>query len=309
MKSVEITEPAPATAHAHAHAPDRNGPAQIAAFLGMTLIWGSTFLVIRIGNEAMPPMWGASVRLALAAVILGAIALAIRAPWPRGASFRGIAWYGFLNFGLNFVFIYWGELTVPSGVAATVFATSPFLTGLLAAWRGLQPLDRTQLAAAGVGLVGVGLIFSGEIAMGAPTLALLAILGAVIVSTYGSVLLKGVPPHSAFMVNAIGCVLGLGTCLLASFLMGEERSLPRSWAAWWPIAYLVLAGNLGAYLLYTWLMSQWKVTRVHAVALTIPVVAVVLGALVRGESPAPLTYPGALLVLAGTGITLLHERR
>jgi drug/metabolite transporter (DMT)-like permease len=254
-------------------------------------------------------MWGASVRLALAAAILGAIALAVRAPWPRGKALRAIAWYGFLNFGLNFVFIYWGELTVPSGVAATVFATSPFLTGLLAAWRGLQPLDRTQLLAACVGLVGVALIFSGELTMGAPALALLAVLGAVLVSTFGSVLLKGVPPHSAFVVNTIGCVLGLGTCLLASVAMGEERSLPRGWAAWGPILYLVLAGNLGAYVLYTWLLSQWKVTRVHAISLTIPVVAVGLGALVRGESPAPLTYPGALLVLAGTAITLLHERR
>lgn len=308
MKTADITEPVP-TIGAHAHGADRNGPLQIAAFLGMTLIWGSTFLAIRIGNEAVAPMWGASVRLALASLILGAIALAIRAPWPRGAALRAIAWYGFLNFGVNFVLIYWGELTVASGVAATVFATSPFLTGLLAAWRGLQPLDRTQLLAAAIGLVGVGLIFSGELAMGAPVLALLAIFGAVLVSTLGSVLLKGVPPHSAFVVNTIGCVLGLGTCLLASFVMGEERPIPRTWAAWGPILYLVLAGNLGAYVLYTWLLSQWKVTRVHAVALTIPVVAVVLGGLVRGESPAALTYPGALLVLAGTGITLLHERR
>ncbi|HET9253243.1 MAG TPA: EamA family transporter [Candidatus Eisenbacteria bacterium] len=308
MKTIETTTIPTAATAPHAGA-DRNGPAQIAAFLGMTLIWGSTFLVIRLGNEAMPPMWGAAVRLAIAAAILGAIAFAIRAPWPRGASRRAIAWYGFLNFGLNFVFIYWGELTVASGVAATVFATSPFLTGLLAGWRGLQPLDRTQLLAAGIGLVGVGLIFSGELAMGAPVLALSAILGAVLVSTYGSILLKEVPPHSSFVVNAMGCTIGLAVCLLASFLMGEERALPRTWAAWGPLLYLVLAGNLGAYVLYTWLLSQWKVTRVHAIALAIPVVAVVLGALVRGESPAPLTYPGALLVLAGTGITLLHERR
>ena len=308
MKTTEIAEPSSSTV-THVPGADRNGPAQIAAFLGMTLIWGSTFLVIRIGNESMPPMWGAAFRLALAALLLGAIALAIRAPWPRGASLRGIAWYGFLNFGLNFALIYWGELTVPSGVAATVFATSPFLTGLLVAWRGIQPLDRTQLLAASIGLVGVGLIFSGELRTGAPILALLAVLGAVLVSNYGSVLLKEVPPHSAFVVNTIGCVLGFFTCFLASLVMGEERAIPRTWTAWGPILYLVVAGNLGAYVLYTWLMSQWKVTRVHAISLTIPVVAVVLGAIVRGESPSLLTYPGAVLVLVGTGVTILHERR
>jgi drug/metabolite transporter (DMT)-like permease len=306
MKTVEISEP---TTVSHAPTADRNGAAQVAAFLGMTFIWGSTFLVIRIGNEALPPMWAATVRLAIATVLHTTVALVLRAPWPHGGALRAIAWYGFLNFGLNFAFIYWGELTVPSGVAATLFATSPFLTGFFAAWLGLQPLDRTQLLAATIGLAGVALIFSGEFAKGAPALALLAVLGAVIVSTFGSVLLKRVPAHSSFVVNAIGCALGLVTCFLASVLLGEPRSLPRTWAAWGPIAYLVIAGNLGAYVLYTWLLSQWKVTRVHAVALTIPVVAVVLGAIVRGEAPATLTYPGALLVLAGVAITLLHERR
>ena len=306
MQTAEIakTDPEPRpTPH------DRSGLLQYGAFAGMTLIWGSTFLVIRIGNESMPPLWGATVRLAIATLIHGSIALARRAPWPRGEALRAIAWYGFLNFGLNFAFIYWGELRVPSGVAATLFATSPFLTGLFAAWLGLQPLDRTQLLAATIGLAGVALIFSGEFGNGAPALALLAVLGAVVVSNFGSVLLKRVPAHSSFVVNAIGCALGFVTCFVASAVLGEPRALPHSWFAWGPILYLVLAGNLGAYVLYTWLLSQWKVTRVHAISLTIPIVAVVLGALVRGEAPAPLTYPGALLVLAGVGITLLHERR
>lgn len=305
MESVEITAPRSLPPAAR----ERNGPAQIGAFAGMCLIWGSTFLAIRIGNEAVPPLWGATVRLLIATVLLATVALVSRATWPRGPALRAIAWYGFLNFGLNFAFIYWGELTVPSGVAATLFATSPFLTGLFAAWLGLQALDRSQLLAAAVGLAGVALIFSGELGLGAPAPALLAIFAAVVLSTFGSVLLKRVPPHSSFVVNAIGCALGAPVCLLASILLGEDRSMPGTWAGWGPILYLVLAGNLGAYILYTWLLSQWKVTRVHAIALVIPVVAVVLGAWVRGESPAPLTYPGAALVLAGVGITLLQERR
>ena len=254
MKTAEVETPS-SSRNTHSH--DRGGVAQYAAFAGMTLIWGSTFLVIRIGNEAMPPFWGATVRLAIATVLHGTIALLLRASWPRGVALRAIAWYGLLNFGLNFALIYWGELTVPSGVAATLFATSPFLTGLFAAWLGLQPLDRTQLLAAAIGLAGVALIFSGEFAKGAPVLALLAVLGAVIVSNFGSVLLKRVPAHSSFVVNAIGCALGFLTCLLVSVVFGEPRTLPRTWAAWGPILYLVLAGNLGAYVLYTWLLSRW----------------------------------------------------
>ena len=70
---------------------------------------GSTFLAIRIGNEAVPPVWSAILRLALATVLYTAIALLTRTPHPRGAAFRAAVVYGFLNYGVNFVLLYWGE--------------------------------------------------------------------------------------------------------------------------------------------------------------------------------------------------------
>ncbi|HKW50528.1 MAG TPA: EamA family transporter, partial [Candidatus Eisenbacteria bacterium] len=92
-------------------------PAQYAAFAVMCLIWGTTFLGIRIGNEAVPPLWGATLRLILAAALNTLIAALTRAHWPRGAALRGIALFGFLNLGVNFGLLYWGEQTVPSGIA------------------------------------------------------------------------------------------------------------------------------------------------------------------------------------------------
>jgi len=80
--------------------------------------------------------------------------------------------------------------------------------------------------------------------------------------------------------------------------------VPRSLAAWTPILYLTIAGSMGAYVLYTWLVSQWKVTRVSVGALIIPVLAVIVGALVRGESPSSGTYVGAILVLFGVSVSL-----
>lgn len=291
------------------YAPEIRGPAQYTAFVGMCLIWGTTFLAIRIGSEAVPPLWGATIRLVLAAFLNAVLALLTRAAWPRGSALRGIALFGFLNLGVNFALLYWGELTVPSGIAAIFYATIPLTTGIFASMLGVHSLERTQMMAAAVGLAGVAVIFSGELRWGAPAPALLGVFTGATLASLAGVILKKVPPHSTFVVNAIGAAVGACVCLVGSLVLGESRDLPRSAAAWGPILYLTIAGNLGAYVLYTWLLTQWKVTTVSVGALIIPMIAVIVGALVRGESPAPDTYLGAALVLIGVSVSLFGGRR
>src|SRR5436309_14742331 len=87
--------------------------APYAAFLGCCLVWGSTFLVISIGDDSVPPLWAASLRLALAAVLLTALTRLARQRLPRGEALRSAAGIGFLNFGLSFCLLYWGEKTAP----------------------------------------------------------------------------------------------------------------------------------------------------------------------------------------------------
>jgi len=285
------------------------GPAQYAAFAGMCLIWGTTFLAIRIGSETVPPLWGASIRLVLASLLNAIVALFARSAWPRGVALRGIALFGFLNLGVNFALLYWGEQTVPSGIAAVFYATVPLTTGIFAAMLGVHALERTHVIAALVGLAGVAVIFSGELRWGAPAVSLLAVFTAATVASLAGVILKAVPAHSSFVVNAIGAAIGACVCFAGSLLLHESHELPRGLAAWGPILYLTVAGNLGAYVLYTWLLSQWKVTTVSVGALIIPVLAVTVGGLVRQESPAPGAYLGAALVLLGVSVSLFGGRR
>src|SRR5258705_6092647 len=94
-------------------------------FIGCCLIWGSTFLAIRIGNEAAPPIWAATIRLALAAPLLAGLVLATRQHFPRGRALRGALLFGFFNFGVNLSLLYWGERVVPSGIAAVLFTNAP----------------------------------------------------------------------------------------------------------------------------------------------------------------------------------------
>ncbi len=286
---------------------ENRGPAQYAAFVAMCLIWGTTFLAIRVGNEAVPPLWAAVLRLALAAVLNLLVAASTRAAWPRGPALRGIALFGLLNLGINFALLYWGEQRVPSGIAAVFYATVPLSTAFFASMMGVQRLEPLKIAAAAIGLGGVALIFSGEIRLGAPATALIAVFTGATCAALSGVILKRVPPHSTFVVNGIGCVIGSCVCLLGSFLIGESHALPRTTEGWFPILYLTIAGSLGAYVLWAWLVTQWRVTTVTVGALIIPVIAVAVGAILKGESPAPETYFGALLVLFGVSVSLFGD--
>src|SRR6476660_7571916 len=87
-----------------------------AAFAACGGIWGSTFLVISIGNDTLAPVWAATLRLALAALLLAALTWARGQRLPRGAALAAALGYGVCQFGVNFPLLYLGERAVPSGI-------------------------------------------------------------------------------------------------------------------------------------------------------------------------------------------------
>lgn len=273
-------------------------------FLGCCLIWGSTFLAIRIGNEAVPPVWAATLRLMLAAPLLTALALATRQRFPRGPALRGALLFGVFNFGINFSLLYWGERVVPSGIAAVLYATVPLSTALLAAALGVERLAPRKLGAAAVAIVGVAIIFLGELRLDVPLIGLIAVFLAASSAALSSVFLKQTSQPSAIAANAVGAAIGAVVCAAVSLALGEDHALPATSAGWWPIAYLTIAGSLGAYVLFTWLVEHWPVTNASMVGVVVPVIAVILGALLKGEQRAPESYLGAAVVLVAVVLAL-----
>src|SRR5687767_6138663 len=150
------------------------------AFSGCILIWGSTFLFIAIGNDSLPPVWGATLRVALACLVLFGVMAIRRQPLPRGRALRTATLYGFFQFGLNLPLLYQGETEVPSGLASVLFATIPLLTALLARAVGLEPLDRSRLGGAVIALAGVGVLSWGQLGARVHPVPLLLVLGAVV---------------------------------------------------------------------------------------------------------------------------------
>ncbi len=273
-------------------------------FIACAIIWGSTFLAIRLGNEATPPVWAATIRLTLASVLLFAIAGVFRMPLPRGRALRGAALWGFFNLGVNFALLYVGEQTVPSGISAVLFASVPLSTALLAAIFGVERLVTRKLIAAVVAVGGVAVIFAGELGVAVPFAGLFTIFGGATAAALANVLLKQAPKQQVIPLNAIGTAVGAVVCVVVSFVLGESHALPSTAAAWLPIIYLTIAGSLGAFVLFTWLVTHWSVGNASLVGVTVPIIAVILGGLVKGEQPAPLTYLGAAIVISAVLIAL-----
>lgn len=269
------------------------------AFLGCGLVWGSTFLVIQVGNDALPPLWAASLRLALALVLLLALLAVLRVPFPRGAALRAAAAFGALNFGVNFSLLYWGETRVPSGLTAVVYATIPLTTSLFAWALRLERPAPAKFVAALVALGGVALIFSGSLRGRVDPLGLAAIVGATCCAALSGVCLKLGPRQHPLGANAGGAVVGLAVCLAASALAGEPRPWPGTWAAAAPVLYLATFGSIVAFGLYAWLVNHWTVTRISFVSVLVPVIALALGAAFRGERLSGAEAGGAALVLGG----------
>lgn len=273
------------------------------AFAACSSIWGSTFLVIAFGNDALPPLWAATLRLVLAAPLLFALARLVGESLPRGVSLRDVALYGVFQFGLNFALLYWGEQTVPSGMTAVVYATIPLSTALFAVGFGLERLSVVKLAASFVALAGVAVLFAGQLGVGVSLLGLLAVLASATSASLSAIFLKRA--HAApFAANAIGSAIGIPVCLVGSVLLAEDRAVPMSVAALWPVLYLTAAGSLGAYVIYGWLVRRWPVTSANFITVVIPVIALLLGAIFRGESPPPVSYAGAALVLVAVALAL-----
>jgi len=279
------------------------------AFFTCALIWGSTFLFIAIGNDALPPVWAAMWRLFLAAAILLVIAAIRKQPLPRGRGLRFAAAYGALTYGINFPLLYWGELSVPSGVTALMYATLPLTTPLMATAMGIEKLLKLKLLGGAVAFVGVAVIFWRQLAGETDPLHLIAVLAAATLAGFGTIVLKIGPRQAPIPVNGVASLVGAVMCLGISLLIGEPHPIPSTAAQIVPVLYLTVLGSVGAFTLLAWLVNHWDPTNISFISVVNPVIAVTLGALVRHEQVGASLVAGALMVLTGVVLAAVSDRR
>lgn len=267
-------------------------------------IWGSTFLAIAYGNDHLPPVWGAALRLLLASTLLGGYLALRRQALPRGRALLAATQFGLFQFGINLPLLYLGETQVPSGLSAVIFSTIPLSTALLAWIFGLERLRPARIVGAVVAVLGVALIFSSQLGSRAKPWPLLFVLLSAWSACLGTVLLKRGPRQSPVAANAVGAAVGAAVCLVWSRALGEPMILPHDWGGLLPVLYLAIVGSVVAFVLMAWLINQWDVTRISYISVVVPLVALTLGVLLRHERVSARSLAGALVVLAGVVIGL-----
>jgi drug/metabolite transporter (DMT)-like permease len=282
----------------------------VAAFAAVYLVWGSTYLAIRIAIATIPPFFQASARFLLAGSILLLAARGRRLAWPTGREWRTAAIVGVLMLTGGNGGVSWSETRVPSGLAALIVGAVPLFTVLLDWLRpgGSRPGRATVLGLL-IGFAGVGLLvnpFARDAARVDPAGAAVLLVACVSWSIGG--LYSRHAPVAAPMMGAGANMLAGGVGLMAvGVLTGEAARFDPgavTGASLAALAYLVVFGSLIGFTAYIWLLHHTTPARATTYAYVNPVVAVLLGWALAGE---PLTarvlVSAAVIILAVVMIT------
>lgn len=278
-------------------------------FAAIYLVWGSTYLAIRYAVETIPPLVTAGIRHTVAGGILLAWAYA------RGFRAQREHWIagsivGALFFLVGHGTLHWAEQHVASGLAALLIATEPMFILVLAWASGQQKISRISVLGLVVGVVGVAILTGVELsAENASLLGMLAVLLGSLSWAAGVVVSPKLRlPADALARTAVPLVCGAVMLLAAAGITGEFRGL--HWSAisvksLMGLGYLIVFGSIVAFTAYTWLLQRYPPALVATHTYVNPVVAVLLGWLLAGES---LTIRIALASVAILGAIVLIRR-
>lgn len=295
-----------AAAVAVPHPPDR---LTLAAFVLLIIIGGGNAVAIRFTNQELPPFWGAAVRFAPAAVLFVAVMAVMHAPLPRGRGLVGALIYGVLGFGVSYAFIYWALLTVGAGLAQTILALVPLLTLLLAIAHGLERFRVRALAGALLALVGIAVVFGGQVAQDVPFWPVIALIAGGLCVAETTIAVKWFPQSHPAALNAVGMATGTLILLVLSAVAGERWALPTLPDTWIALVFLILVGSVGVFALFVFVVRRWTASATSYQFVLYPFVAVALGAAIANESVTGAFLLGGALVLAGVYVGALTGRR
>ena len=279
------------------------------------MVWGSTYLAMRVVVREMPPFAGAGTRFLCAGTIMGLVALVTNrgSGWPSRRQWLDYALIGVLLLSVGNSLVMSAERTVPSGIAALIVATVPLWILLLDGLRpGGQPWTARVWVGTAVGLAGVALVARPEGALSAAHgLAIVALQVACLSWTVGSLYAQQVPRRLPLAsAAAVEMLAGGLVALAASRLLGEDWSAMASASAraWGGVSYLVVFGSLVGFTSFAYCLNELPATTVGTYAYVNPVVAVVLGWLVLAEPLTPGLVAGGLLIVLSVALTTLRKR-
>ena len=275
------------------------------AFAIIYFVWGSTFLAIRVGVREVPPFLLASMRFLAAGIMLFGWLCLKGTPVPSRREWLSASLLAVCIFVVDYGLLFWAERRVASGIAAVMMATIPVFMALseILILRTQRLTFRLGLALL-VGIAGVSVLMSRSLSFGEVAIdraGAVALVVAAVSWSIASALTRKLPlPASKAMSSGAQMLVGgiLLTAVAAS--LGEFHGFhiqAVSRGAWFALAYLIVAGSIIGFTAYVWLIHHESPTKVGTYAYVNPVVAVIVGYFLGGETIGPRTILGTLLVL------------
>ncbi len=278
-----------------------------AAWVTICIVWGSTYLVIKIGVETMPPMLFAGLRWITAGAILIPFLRLRGIKFPKPAEYKHIAVVGLLLIGMANGFVVYGEQWVPSGLAALLLTTMPFwISGIESLFPNGDKFNRNKILGLLTGFVGVSIVmwdnfsklFVFEYAFG-----IICILFAVIMWALGTNYSKHFKVTAHPFMNAAFQMLIAGTGqTILGLILGEHNHFHMDANGLYAMLYLMVIGSFAGYGSFTYAIQHLPVSFVSTYTYINPIIALFLGWLVLDEQLNIFVFISLAIILMGVWI-------
>ena len=284
-------------------------------WLILCLIWGTTWIAIKIGLDDLPPISFAAIRFVLAAIILFIIMRVQKIPLPKTAQeWRLLALTGTLQFAINYSLIFLSEQHITSGLTAVLQANITVF-GLILAWIFLpnERITKLKIVAVCFGILGIVVIFGDQLRVHSVS-GFWASVG-VVVSAYAAsqasilVKAKGGSIHPATL--AFGQMLcGLPPIVTYALIVeGNPFAFHWTWKAIGAVLYLTVLGSVIAFWLFYWLLSKVESIIAMMISVVTPLIAVLIGWVILDEHLPSQTALGGVLIMSSLVMIVVSQRR
>lgn len=280
------------------------------SFFAVYVIWGTTFLGIRIAVEELPPLFAAAARFFTAGVLLFAFMRIRGESSPTLRQWRNLSIVALFLFVAEYAPLFWAEKYVPSGVVSVLAATIPILTliaeAIILREKHLKP---GIIIATLIGFSGVTVLLLRGADRTFGLLPCIAVLAGSVCWAVGSVFNRSMdlPRSRPITAGATMMLGGLGLFVLSAGF-GELRPFPHiSVRAVWSLLYLIVFGSILAFTAFVWLIGHMPASRVSSYAYVNPVIAVAIGHFWAAEPITPRILAGTALVLISVFLILRQK--
>ena len=277
------------------------------ALAAVYILWGSTYLAIRFALESYPPFLLGAVRMAIAGSLMYAVLRWRGVPAPTRKQWITLAKLSIFMVVLSNALVNLAETQVSSGLAAIAVASMPLFAGVFAMLRGRHP-SKLEWAGLVVGFVGVlWLSIGGELS--GSMLGLACLIIAPLAWAWGSIWSRDQDLPEPFMAAAGQMLAGTAWLLLAALLRGEHFVGVPSFGATAAMLYLVVAGSIFGFTAYIWLLHHVRPALATSYAYVNPPLAVLIGALIGGESFTRHDLGAMAVILVGVVVITMAKAR